>query len=182
MQEFERWTLETIRGEGASLNWLEESRFEWSATTYQALSQILQAKTVILITDEPREWLSSYILSSINKPGRERPIIPIVSLKSLYPNYDNITGGAMIDMLEDMLSTSFNDNYFFFYIGKGDDRRADIAKRNDKSYLWMMDDDFSNALILKSYDPLIDIKLMQLFRLFDITLSAALFAEVNVGE
>jgi hypothetical protein len=179
-REYERWTLETIRADGAVLNWLEESRFEWSATTAQAISQILETKTVILITDHDRKWLEKYIISSINKTSKERPMIPIVSLHNLYPNYDHITGGAMIDMLEDMLKLSFNENYFFWYIGRGDDRRADIAKRSNSSYLWIMDEDFQNAMPLKSYDSMVDVKLIQLCRLFDHTLSAALFGEVDV--
>jgi len=38
----------------------------------------------------------------------------------------------------------------------------------------------ANSFTLKSYDEMIDIKLLQLFRLFDKTLGAALFAEVDV--
>jgi hypothetical protein len=45
-----------------------------------------------------------------------------------------------------------------------------------------MDERFQNALVLRSHDPLIDIKLLQLYRLFDKTLSAVLFGEINVRE
>ena len=86
----------------------------------------------------------------------------------------------MIDMLDGMLEISFKGDYFFWYIGRGDDKRADIAKRSDDSLLWLMDEDFQNAMPLRSYDEQIDIKLVQLYRLFDRTLSAALFGEVDV--
>jgi len=179
MQE---WTLETIRKEGALFSWLEESRFMWVPPTAQAIRQVLQGRTIVLITDKERQWLGKYIMTALNKPSMERPMIPMVCLDHIYAHYDSITGGDMIDMLDDMLGLSFKGEYLFWYIGKGDDKRADIAKRNDDSYLWLMDEDFQNAFRLASYDPLIDIKLLQLYRLFDMTLSAALFGEIDVDE
>jgi hypothetical protein len=182
MQQFSKWMLETIRAEGAMLSWLEEQRFEWTATVAQAVGQIVQGKTVVLITDYERNWFESYITSSYNKPTLERPMIPIVSIDQFYPHYDHITGGEMIDMLDGMLEIAFKGDYFFWYIGKGDDRRSDIAKRSDNSLLWLMDEDFQNAMPLRSYDPQIDIKLVQLYRLFDATLGAALFGEIDVDR
>jgi len=44
-----------------------------------------------------------------------------------------------------------------------------------------MDEEMTNSFTLRSYDELIDIKLLQLFRLFDKTISAALFAEIDLG-
>jgi hypothetical protein len=180
LQQFSKWTLETIRSEGAMLNWLEELRFQWTATVAQAVAQIVEGKTVVLITDHDRKWFEHYITSTYNKPSLDRPMTPLISLDQLYPHYDHITGGEMIDMLDGMLEISFKSDYFFWYIGKGDDRRADIAKRSDDSLLWLMDEDFQNAMPLRSYDEQIDIKLVQLYRLFDKTLSAALFGEVDV--
>ena len=180
MQQFTKWTLETIRSEGAMLSWLEESRFEWTTTVAQSVRQIIEGKTMVLITDNERKWFARYITTSFNRPSMERPMIPMIRLEQMYPAYDEITGGKMIDMLDDMLELSFNGEYFFWYIGKGDERRADIAKRSDESLLWIMDEDFQNAMTLRSYDPIIDIKLLQLYRLFDITLNSALFGEIDV--
>lgn len=182
MQKFIKWTLETIRSEGAMMSWLEESRFEWTATTAQAIRQILEGKTVVLVTDHERKWFEQYIVSALNTSLKDRPMIPLVCLESIYPDYDRITGGEMIDMLDDMLKLSYKGEYFFWYIGKGDDKRSDIAKRNDESYLWIMDEEFQNALTLRSHDAIIDIKLLQLYRMFDITLSAVLFGEIDVDE
>ena len=180
MQQFSKWTLESIRSEGAMLNWLEELRFPWTATVAQAVKQIVEGKTVVLVTDLERKWFEHYITSSYNKPSLDRPMIPMVCLDKLYPHYDNITGGEMIDMLDGMLELAFKGDYFFWYIGKGDDRRADMAKRSDSSLLWLMDEDFQNAMPLHSYDPAIDVKLVQLYRLFDTTLNAVLFGEIDV--
>jgi len=179
MTPFGSWTLETIRGEGASLSWLEELRFEWLPATQNAITQILESKSVILIIDKEYMWLEKYIVMSINKPSLGRPLIPVVSIDALYPQYSDIIGGEMIDMFEDMLSLSYKDEYFFWYIGRGECKRSDIAKRSDKSYLWIMDENFQNAMTLKSYDKHLDIKLLQLYQLFDESLSAVLFGETD---
>lgn len=182
MSDFAQWSLDAIREEGGSLSWLEEQRFDWTTTASLALEQILEGKTIILITDEKRKWLESYILSSINKATMDRPILPIISIYGLYNHYSDISGGEMIDMLEDMISLSYKDDYFFWYIGAGDDKKADIAKRRDNSYLWLFDEDFHNAFTIKSYDSYLDIKLLQLFRLFNSSLNAAMFGEVDVSS
>ena len=180
--DFAQWSLDTIREEGGALSWLEEQRFEWSKTTAYALEQILQGRTIILITDEKRKWLEHYILSSINGSILERPLIPIVSLDSLYMHYNGVSGGEMIDIIDDMIALSYKSDYFFWYIGKGDDKRSDIAKRKDDSYFWMFDEDFNNAFTLKSYDKSLDIKLLQLYRLFNASLNATMFGEVDASS
>ena len=180
MQDFAQWSLDVIREDGACLSWLEEQRFDWTNPLSLALEQILSGKTVILVTDEKRSWLEKYILSSINVMDSERPLLPIVSMDSLYQHYSHVSGGEMISIVEDMISLSYKDDYFFWYIGKGDDKRADIAKRKDNSYFWIFDEEFHNGFTLKSYDPIIDIKLLQLYKLFDASLNATIFGEVDV--
>ena len=182
MQQLLKWTLDTIRSDEAMMSWLEEQRFEWTAAAAQAIRQIVNGRTIVLLSDYERKWFVEYITSSVNKPSLDRPIIPIVSLEQIYPYYDMIIGGEKIDILSDMLAMSYSDRYFFWYIGKGDDRRADIAKREDSSFLWIMDEDFQNAFPLKSYDTLLDIKLLHLYRVFDKTLNAVLFGEINIEE
>ncbi len=179
MQSFEKWTLDAIRSDGASLSWLEEYRFEWTTIVELAISQIMEGKTIVLITDRERKWFESYITGSVNKLSTDRPIIPIVSIDSIYTHYDDISGAKMIDMLDDMLSITYKEDYFFWYIGKGEDKRVDIAKRKDNSLLWIFDEDFQNAFTMKSYDSQLDIKLLQLFTLFNLSLNAVLFGEVD---
>ena len=182
LPDFAQWSLDAIREEGASLSWLEEQRFDWTTTTAQAIEQILNGRTIILITDEKRKWLESYILTSINALDIiDRPLLPIISIDSLYSHYNHINSD-MIDIVDDMISLSYKDDYFFWYIGVGDDKRGDIAKRRDNSYFWIFDEEFSNAFTLKSYDKLLDIKLLQLYRLFNLSLNAAMFGEVDVSS
>jgi hypothetical protein len=180
--DFAQWSLDAIREEGGSLSWLEEQRFEWSKTTAFALEQILEGKTIILITDEKRKWLESYILSSLNSAALERPLVPILSIDALFVHYNSINGGDMIDILEDMISLSHKEDFFFWYIGKGEDKRSDIAKRRDNSYFWIFDEDFNDAFTLKSYDKILDIKLLQLYRLFNASLNATMFGEVDASS
>jgi len=182
MRDFAQWSLDAIREEGGSLSWLEEQRFDWTTTTAHALEQILNGKTVILITDYKRKWLETYILTSINTSTLDRPLLPIVSVYSLFQHYNSINGGEMIDIVDDMISISYKEDYFFWYIGKGNDKGADIAKRRDDSYFWIFDEEFQNSFILKSYDTMLDIKLLQLFKLFDASLNATMFGEVDVGS
>ena len=182
MPDFAQWSLDAIREKGGSLSWLEEHRFEWSKTTAFALEQILNGKTIILITDEKRKWFENYILSSMNGLLLERPLIPIISIDNIYTHYNNVSGGEVIDIIDDMISLSYKDDYFFWYIGKGDDKRSDIAKRKDESYFWIFDEDFNNAFTLKSYDMDLDIKLLQLYKLFDASLNAAMFGEVDASS
>ncbi|PHQ92338.1 MAG: hypothetical protein COB42_01960 [Sulfurimonas sp.] len=179
---FAQWSLDAIRDEDGALSWLEEQRFNWATTSSSAIANMLFGKTVILITDEKRKWFENYILSSINNDKIDRPIIPIVSMDSLYKHYNNINGGEMIDILDNMISLSYKDNYIFWYIGSGDDKRSDIAKRKDNSYFWIFDEDFQNAFTMKSYDSHLDIKLLQLYRLFNLSLNAAMFGEVDVDS
>jgi hypothetical protein len=179
--DFAQGSFDAIREAVASLSWLEELRFDWTTTTAYALEQILNGKTIILITDEKRKWLETYIMTSLNGVSLERPPIAIISIDSIYPHYNNVSGGEMIDMVDDMIAQSYKNDYFFWYIGKGDNKRSDIAKRQDHSYFWIFDEDFNNAFKLRSYDTSLDIKLLQLYKLFNASLNASMFGEVDVS-
>jgi len=182
MQSFMKWMLETIRAEGASFNWVEEHRFEWTASTALAVNQIVAGKTIVLVTDRKRKWFQHYISTTINQLSNDRPMIPLISLDRIYPEFDQMTSGDAMKMLSDMLELSFGGNYFFWYVGKGNDPRSEIAKREDSSVLWLLDEDFGHAMKLRSYDPYLDMKMMQLYRLFELSLNAVLFGEVDADE
>jgi hypothetical protein len=162
------------------LSWLEESRFYWSATISRAIVQIIEGKTIVLITDPERQWFANYITDNFNRLSMERPMIPLVQLQQIHPAYDRITSGVMSEMLENMLDLAFGGEYLFWYIGKGDHRRADLAKRSENSLLWVMDEDVRDAFVMYSFENMIDIKLLQLYQLFETTLNSALFGEIDV--
>lgn len=179
MQQFLKWTLDTIREDDSMMSWMEEKRFEWVPLAVSMLRNLLDGQTIILITDEDREWFSKYTLKAINNKNKNRPLLPFVSLKTFYPNLDSLKSIEEIELLEDLLSQSFPNGYIFFYVGKGNDIKMQIAKRKDDSFMWVFDEHLQNSFFLSSHDDLLDIKLIQLYRLLDKSIDASLFAEVT---
>ncbi len=181
MQEFVQWSLDAIRAKGATYSWIEEIRFEWATPTAKTLSSILEGKTVIIIVDEEREWFKEYILSNINNNFLQRPLVSVVSIDDICRKFKNVSLVSELDMIEDMINMAFNDEYIYWYIGRGDDKKADLPKRKSDSYLWIFDEDYQNSFRLNSYDKDVDIKLLQLYKIFDESLSCAIFGEVDVS-
>ena len=68
----------------------------------------------------------------------------------------------------------------FWYIGKSQDNRSTLAKITKKLFLWIFDEERQGSINLKSNDDGLDMKLLQMFRLYNKTISAALFANINV--
>ena len=182
MQAFLKWTLETIRKDGSQMSWMEEKRLEWVPLAASRLQNLLNGHTFIVLNDEEREWFTHYMLTSINSQTNNRPLLPFISLKTFFPNLDSIRTNDEISLLEDMLSLSFPNGYTLFYVGKSSDFKSQIAKRKDDSFLWLMDEQMQNSFYLSSRDELLDIKLIQLYRLMDKTIDALLFAEVSVDD
>lgn len=178
-----KWTLETIRKGGSNLSWMEERRLEWVPLAISRLQSLLEGKTFVIITDSKREWFCEYILSSINRKTNERPYLPFISLKSFFPNLKDIKTYEDMQLLEDMLSISFPNGYIYFYVGKSNDFRSQIAKKRDDSFMWIMDEHIQNSFYLNSKDKDLDVKLIQLCQLLDKTIDALLYAEVlNLDE
>ena len=180
MQQLLKWTLDTIREEESCFSWMEEYRYEWAPLVKSAVSQVLNGKTALIITDESHEWFGKYILNQINELKKNRPLLPFYPLSSSFPSLRDIQSTQEIQLLEDMLEISYPNGYFFWYIGKGDHPCIKVAFRNEESFLWLMDEEVQNSFSFRSSDPLLDIKLLQLFKLFDATLSAALFGDLDL--
>ncbi|WP_169974888.1 MULTISPECIES: HobA family DNA replication regulator [unclassified Campylobacter] len=178
MSDFIKWTLEAIRDEGSLMSWMEERRTEWTPLLASKLKFLLEGRAFILITDSERFWFEKYFLKNINKPTNSRPVLPFFSLRALYPSFDSISSKEEISLLQDMLSLAFPNGYVFFYVGKSNDKSAQIAKGKDDSYMWLFDEQAQNSFYLSSSDELLDIKLLSLYKLFDKSIDAALFAKV----
>ncbi|NPA81948.1 MAG: hypothetical protein GXO31_05015 [Epsilonproteobacteria bacterium] len=178
MKDFATWTLEAIRQDPSHMSWMEEKRFHWLPLAARAINDLLNDHTFLLITDREREWFARYILSKINNFKNNRPFLPILSLGTIFPFVDKIKTNEEMESLEDMLSLSFPNGYTFFYIGKSNNTRAQLAKRKDNSFIWFLDEETPNTFYLPE-DELLDIKLIQLIRLFDKSIDAILFAEVE---
>ena len=180
MQQLLKWTLETIREEESSFSWMEEHRYEWAPLVKSAVSQVIEGKTILVLTDEYRKWFGKYILNGINDLGKNRPLLPFYQLTEAFPNLQGIRSTLEIQMLEDMLDISYPNGYCIWYIGRGDHPYTKLAYRNEDSFLWVMDEEVQNSFLLRSSDALLDIKLLQLYKLFDTTISASLFGDLDL--
>jgi len=182
MKDLLKWTLKSIRKDGSMMSWMEEKRFEWVPLVSSMLQNLLDGQTIIIVTDNDREWFGDYALKKLNESGKNRPMLPFVSIKTFFPNIHQLKTKEDVELLEDMLAQSFSNGYTFFYIGKSSDMKMQLAKRHNDSFLWVLDEHLQNSFYLSSGDDLLDIKLIQLFRLLDKSINAALFAEVNLED
>ena len=179
-KDFSLWTLEQIRSKGSAMSWMEERRYDWVPVAASAIERLMSAQTLLLITDREREWFARYTLSKLNKFNTQRPLLPIMSLGTIFPYLDKVNDSEQLELLEDMLSLAFPNDYLFFYVGKGNDPRSQIAKSKGNSLLWLFDETIQNSFSFRSDDEDLDIKLIQLLNLFDKSIDAILFSEVDI--
>jgi len=182
VQKFLKWTLEHIRKDGSMMSWMEEKRFEWVPLNVSMLKNLMAGHTIVIITDDEREWFCDYMLRDINRLSKNRPLLPFVSLKSFYPNLKTIKTKEDIELLENMLYQTFSNGFTYFYIGKNSNIKMQIAKRRDDSFIWVMDEQLQNSFFLSSGDENLDIKLIQLYKLLNKSINALLFAEVDLED
>ena len=180
MKQLLQWTLETIRKEDSCFSWMEEYRYEWTPLVQSAIMQATEGKTVLIVTDESHGWFGTYILNAINSLGKNRPFLPFYKLIESFPNLQNIRSTQDIELLEDMLDISYPNGYYIWYIGRGDHPYTKLVYRNDNNFLWVVDEEVQNSFTLRSLDPLLDIKLIQLYKLFDLALSEAIFGDLDL--
>jgi hypothetical protein len=182
MQALLNWTLEVIREDHSDFSWMEELRFDWTPLVKSALEKMVAGQTVLIVTDDKRKWFSKYIRNAVNCPDKGRPFLPIYDLQSCFPSLQSVRDNQDMDLLEDMLDISFPNGYFIWYIGDSKYTYTKISFRNDENFLWVMNDQVPNSFPFRDSDPLLDIKLIQLYKLFDKTVEAVLCGEVDIDE
>jgi len=183
VQEFTNWTVDTIRSDKLLGAWLEERKFDWLPLVSQTIINIIDKnKSVLIITDDEHDWFMRYILTNINKKKLSRPYFPFYAFNSFHSNIDNIKTENDIQLIHDMLDNSFPNGYFFLYIGKSRSKRATLAKISKQPFLWLMDEELSNSFYLDSNDEALDIRLLNMYRLFNKTLDAVLCAQIDVTK
>ena len=181
MQDFSNWTLETIRNDKSQLSWMEERRYDWTPLISSSLNTLLSGVTYIIITDKEREWFGKYIIEMLNRPSKNRPLLPFYSFKSIFNSgMQQLKTREGLLILQDLLSISFSKGYRYFYIGSSSNPKASLAKGKDDSLMWIMDEPLPNSFHLETNDDLLDIKLIQLARLFDKSIDSALLGEVKL--
>ena len=181
MQEFLNWTISAIQNDKLISSWIEERKYEWTPIVAKFINNVINSNnSVIIMTDDDRDWFLEYILTIINQKKLDRPFLPFYNIRSFYKKFDSLKSKEDTNLIKDMLDISFPSGYIFWYIGKGDNVKAIIPKTSDNSFLWLLDDSYQNAFTLNSNDEAIDIKLIQMFRLLNKTISAVLFSQINV--
>ena len=172
------WILQTIREDNALGNWLEELRFTFSPIGENILHSIENGISVLVITDDNRKWFEEYISLSINnKP--DRPLLPFIKFDTIIQNNHLLNSEENISLVKDMLSIAFPNGYIVWYIGISNTKQASLAKSVDDSFMWVMDEELPNSIFFSSKDAVLDMKLLELFRLFDKSISATLYGELD---
>lgn len=183
MQEFTNWTVKTIREDKYIGSWMEERKFDWIPIVAKTLTNIIdKGKSVLIVTDDERDWFLHYIFSKINSPKNNRPLLPFYDFKSMIQHTHKLTSDDDMELIKDMLEISFPNGYIFWYIGRSQSGKAILPKVSYNSFLWLFDEDAQNSFNLKSNDETLDMKLLQLYRLFDKTLEATLFSQIEVDK
>ena len=183
MQEFLNWTIDTIRDDKVLSSWLEERKYDWIPLVAKSVTNIIdKQQSILVLTDDERDWFGKYIVSNINSPKNQRPLLPFYDFKS-FSNLSNcVQSDSDIELIKDMLSISFPNGYSIWYIGRSQSTQAKIAKVSKNSFLWLFDEEIPNSFNLRSDDEWLDMKLIQMFHLYNQTISAALFAQIDVEK
>ena len=175
--DLNRFIIDLIRKK--NYKWMEERRLDFVPLLSVFLHQILDGKSVIIITDEKRKWYSEYLINKINNFSEFKPqFFPFYILENLVPQIKTAKHPEDFDMIEDMLNVSFND-YIFWYIGQ-ETPVLKFARRKPESFFWIMDNDLSKNFYLKSTDTYLDNKLLHLADMVNESLNAAVFGEVDI--
>jgi hypothetical protein len=183
LQEFTNWTVKTIREDKYIGSWMEERKFDWIPLVSKTISNVIDnSKTILVISDEKRDWLLKYILININKDTNLRPLLPILDFNCISHDFKNISLESNIELIRDMLDIAFPNGYIFWYIGKSHNKKAVLPKMSNNSFLWLLDENVPNSFFMKSADEALDMKFLQLYRLFDKTLNAVLFAQIAIDK
>jgi len=176
--DLNQFTLKLIRDK--NMKWMEEKRLEWIPLISNFISQVLDGKSVFLITDYKRRWFSSYVINKLNNFQDFKPsFIPIYDLNSLVPQLEYARTDEHYAMIEDMLNISFNENFIFWYVGVETSKLKFVRSKPD-SFFWIMDMDLHKNFFLKSLDENLDKKLIDLAYLVNESLKAAIFGEIEV--
>ncbi len=175
--DLNRFVIDYIRKH--SIKWMEERRLDFVPLLSPFLSQIIEGKSILIVTDEEREWYATYLINKINSFNEFKPsFLPVFELKKTVPQITMARHPEQFDLIEDMLSIAFED-YIFWYIGK-ETNLLKFARRKDHSFFWIMDNDLSRNFYLKSIDKNLDKKLLDLADIVNECIKSAILGEIEI--
>ncbi len=177
--DLESFTLEYIKNK--KLKWLENRVYDWLLVVKPFIGYIIEGKKVLILTDYKRKWFSEYAISKINSFQDNKPsFIPLFDLLKLIPQIEYATNERHFEMIEDMISISFDDEYIFWYVGVESDYTILTESKKDESFFWIFDKEVYKNFYLKSLDDYLDVKLVNLVDLLNETLKAAIFGDIEL--
>jgi len=175
--DLNRFIIDLIRKK--NYKWMEERRLDFVPLLSVFLNQVLDGKSVFIITDNNRKWYGKYLLGKINNFNEFKPqFFPFYILEDIVPQINYARHPEDFDMIEDMLNVSF-ERYVFWYIGQ-ETPLLKFARRRPESFYWIMDTDLSKNFYLKSTDTFLDVKLINLCDIVNESLNAVIFNEVEI--
>jgi hypothetical protein len=166
----------------AGWSWIEEWRHEWATAVSRTLTRVVgEGAPLVIITDRDREWFAKYLISMLNRADKKRPfLLPFFGAAEFMPHYDRCAAVGDFALVENMLSIAFGERFAYWYVGIADDARAEAPRGRDGSLIWSLGEsgeESLNGFTLFQNDPILDIKLMHLARLFDKTIDAIIFGK-----
>lgn len=174
------WTLDFIH-KNNNFGWVEGRRVEWVLPLQERIAMLLEGKAFVLSSDKEREWFVKYFLHNINDKANLRPLLPFFSLKSLFDGFEELQTPEEFSLLEDMLKIAFPQGFIYFFIGKAGAKNAQFVRGKENGYLWLFDQQDANSFLLSSRDELLDAKLLQLFELFNRSISGVLHGKITIN-
>jgi len=175
--DLNRFIIDLIRKKKYS--WLEERRLDLVPLLSIFLNEVLDGKSVLIITDEKRKWFAEHILEKINNFNELKPqLFPFFILENVVPQIKIANTETHFDMIEDMLNVAFED-YIFWYVGS-ETPLLEFTRRKKNSLYFIFDNDNSYNFFLKSTDDFLDIKLLHLADIVKEALLKVVFSEVSL--
>ena len=180
--DFRSWLLETMRLEykkwANDREWLEIDRALFADTMLGAIKHIVRGGTLLLATDERREWFGTYALSRFYYSGTHRPLLPIFSLNRLLGTELSIQKSS-IDNISNMLDIAYGD-YMFWYVGQPESKLADLCISKEYGLFWVLGGGIKGAFSLNPSDEFLDYKLIEMLKLFEAAIYESMLNRIIV--
>jgi hypothetical protein len=172
------WINNIIKKNGILRGWIEERKFDWVSHMAPALKSLLHnGGTILIISDNQYNWFVEYILTNINSSVNKRPFLPFYNLNTFCSTINS--GKKMdIELIKNMLLISFPKDYSIWYIGKISDKKSKLINLSkNRPIIWSVDEDKDSFLIPKENQ---DMRLLQLFKLLNLTIDGIMFNEIDL--
>ncbi|WP_104711100.1 HobA family DNA replication regulator [Helicobacter felis] len=141
---------------------VDMASYDWESFK-TCISHIASGGCILLCVDASRMWFKEYVFTHLNAKLL-RPPLPIVDgLLGFDPLLKDVRN---LPLVVNLLNLTYK-NYLFWYVGE--EGILSTLASSTKSLLWILQDGF-----LSPRDPLCDLKLLQLYQVFETMLFESL--------